>query len=102
MRYSFVDSLKLLVKDIDERGDLKDWHGFAKNKHEWKRMIMNRIRVEKGELGDGDEETPNNATCEQNNNTTNSTPRRLIPNSDSRHKMSPNREIIELTNMNRR
>ena len=45
IRGSFVDVLKLLVKDTDESGDLKDWYGFAKNKNEWKRMIKNRIRV---------------------------------------------------------
>ena len=55
IRVSFVDDLKLLVRGADERGDLKDWRGFAKNEHEWKWVIMNRIRAEKGEFGDGDD-----------------------------------------------
>ena len=65
-------------------------------------MIKNRIRVERGEFGDGDDETTVNAALEQTNNTNNSTPRRQTPSSDSRCKMSPNGEIIELTNMSRR
>lgn len=35
IRDSFVDGLKLLVNDMDELSDLKDWHEFARNKCEW-------------------------------------------------------------------
>ena len=93
-----------MIKDVDERGDLKDWCGFAKNKCEWRRMIMKRIRVEKGEFGDGEDETTDDAECEHVNNTNNSTARRQTSNCDSRfrHKMSLNRRIIEPTNLSRR
>ena len=63
---------------------------------------MSKICVEKGEFDDGDDETTDDAEYEQNINTNNSAPRRQTPNVDSRHEMSPNKEIIEPTNMNRR
>ena len=99
-----MDELKLLVKGTDKHGYLKDWHGFAKNKCEWRRMIAKITRVEKGEFGDSEDETTEDAEHEHGINANNSTPRRQVSNCDSRcrQKTSPNRKTIEPTIMRRR
>ena len=101
-RDSLADGLKLMINDIDEKGDLKDWCGLARRKRKWPKTVEERIRVEKCDFGEMDDEPIDSGNINTNIDEKTNVPRRQPSNSNGRRETSPNRDTIEPTNLNRR
>lgn len=98
----FVDSLKLLMSDVDLRGDLKDWVGCAQNKNVWTKMVNERMQIRYGDFSESNTNTEEDAP---NSNQNSNTLSKNISSSlygEERHNVTPGREYSVWWNMTRR
>ena len=101
---SFADSLKLLIKDVDPRGDLKDWTGCVQNKNLQKKIAKERTQSNRRDLNEEEDWSDENPESDDpRNNTNRNKTNALMKNESSRHdgnmfNVSNNRDAIAQLN----